>query len=532
MIDAKKIVAERNAHLALRQLHEPVMEECYAYSHPIRGNGLNGSQITNAVAAAQAAGRIMDSTATDGCTTLASNLHGGMTPANALWLGITVGNDTDEDQEWLDAAARTIWENIHNSNFDAVGFESCLDSVEAGWFVMYIDEDREDGGFHFEQWPLSQCCISSSKSGGKIDTVYRTYTMTAEQAVNEFGKGSLHDSILRAAESSPSDRFEFVHCIKPRSAYVADARLAKNMRFASYHVDAKNGITVRESGYHEFPCAVPRWHKIPDSDYAVGKMYEALADVRTLNSFLKLEYSAADIAVGGMWIAEDDGVINARTMKLGARKVVIAASVDSMKALESGSDFNVSFSKSDQLRASIRHTLMADQLGPQDGPTKTATEIHARVALIRQMLGPIYGRFQSEYLQPLIERCFGIAYRAGALGVAPQSLRNRNFTVKFLSPLARAQQMEEVQAIDAYVAGTAGLAQFDAEIMDTIDLDAAQRFKAKALGVPAECVPSKRDVDRKRKQRAEARAKQQQDAQTQQMQLAATETALKRPVAA
>lgn len=508
-------------------LHEPTWDECYSYTHPLRGHGLNGSSLTDAVQAANKAARIMDNTATDSATTLASTIHGGMTPANALWVGLEVDGGTSEDQAFLDEAARTIWKNIHNSNFDAVGFEGCLDSVEAGWFVMYIDEDREDGGFLFELWPMAQCCISSSKAGGLIDTVYRTYSLTAEQAVRRFGETAVHGDILAKARTEPSARFEFVHCIKPRSTYMVGARMAKNMRFSSYHVDVKNNQVISEGGYHEFPCVVPRWHKIPDSDYAVGKVYEALADIRTLNEFLRLELAAADVAVGGMWIAEDDGVLNPRSIKIGARKVVIANSVDSMKALTTGSDFNVSFAKADQLRAAIRHTLMADQLGPQDGPTKTATEIHARVSLIRQMLGPIYGRFQAEYLQPLIERCFGIAYRAGAIGEAPQGLRDRQFTVKFLSPLARSQMMEEVQAIDAYVAGTAALAEVDPEIMDTVDLVEAQLFKSKALGVPSSIVPDKRAIARKRQQRANDRQQQVDDARTQQMQLAATEAALK-----
>jgi hypothetical protein len=37
-----------------------------------------------------------------------------------------------------------------------------------------------------------------------------------------------------------------------------------------------------------------------------------------------------------MWIAEDDGVLNPRTMKVGPRKVIVANSVDSMKPLDLG----------------------------------------------------------------------------------------------------------------------------------------------------------------------------------------------------
>ena len=43
--------------------------------------------------------------------------------------------------------------------------------------------------------------------------------------------------------------------------------------------------------------------------------------------------------------------------------------------------------------------------------------------------GPIYGRLQAEYLKPLVDRCFGIAYRASVLGQAPENCKGKIFTV-------------------------------------------------------------------------------------------------------
>lgn len=145
----------------------------------------------------------------------------------------------------------------------------------------------------------------------------------------------------------------------------------------------------------------------------------------------------------------------------------------------------------------------------------TATEVHIRVGLIRQLLGPIYGRLQSEYLQPLVERCFGLAYRAGILGAAPESMRGRAFSVKFISPLARAQRLEEVSAIDQYVSGAVQAAQANGEVLDTIDFDQAQKVRGAALGVPQSIMRQGRQLDEYRQRRAEA-AQQAQQAQAQQ----------------
>ena len=133
---------------------------------------------------------------------------------------------------------------------------------------------------------------------------------------------------------------------------------------------------------------------------------------------------------------------------------------------------------------------------------------------------------QTEYLQPLIERCFGIAFRAGILGNPPESLAGRPYTVRYLSPLARAQKLEEVTAIDQYVAGCAMAAQAQAQAgqqpdaMDNVDMDAAARFRGEALGVPSEVMRSKADVERVREERQQAL----QAAQEQQQQMAMQQT--------
>ena len=210
----------------------------------------------------------------------------------------------------------------------------------------------------------------------------------------------------------------------------------------------------------------------------------------------------------------------------------MANSVDSMKPLQSGSNFQYAETKIQRLQGSIRKILMADQLQAQDGPAMTATEVHVRVNLIRQLLGPVYGRLQTEYLQPMIERCFGIAYRAGVLGAAPESLAGRNFTVRYLSPLARSQKLEEVTAIDTFIQGALVVAQADPTVMDNIDMDAAQRFKGEALGVPGSIIRSSADRDKIRQDRAQAQQEQQQQAQQQMMAQQASDAALKQQGAA
>src|SRR5690606_27337830 len=127
----------------------------------------------------------------------------------------------------------------------------------------------------------------------------------------------------------------------------------------------------------------------PGSVYAVGPMFAALPDVRQLNLLKGYELAGADVAIAGMWIGVDDGILNPRNLKLGPRKVVIAASTDNLKPLTSGASYELSEIMVSKLQDSIRRTMMADILPAADGPTKTAYEYSVRVDQARKVRAPV-----------------------------------------------------------------------------------------------------------------------------------------------
>lgn len=535
---ATDVIRRMGVLKGLRSNHEQVWRDCYDHSFPIRSQGFNGeTQDTGAAQASRA--RLYDSTSTDAGRILASGIQSGLTPANSRWFGMTVWDQDDEERRWLDGSADSLWQAIHSSNFDADSFECNIDIVAAGWFVLFIDEHRDDDGatdgLQFTQWPISSCYCASSKPSGAIDTLYRSYSLTVEQAVNEFGINQVSDKTRDLyMDGKYDEKVEFIHAIYPRRVTMVGARRAKNLPYASIHVECHGKKVVRESGYHERPFVAPRWSVIPNSVYAVGPMFDALPDIKTLNELCKMELANADIAVAGMWIAEDDGVLNPRTVKVGPRKIIVANSVDSMKPLPTGADFNISFTKREQLTAAIRKILMADQLQPQDGPAMTATEVHVRVQLIRQLLGPTYGRMQAEYLKPLIGRCFGLAFRAGLFEEPPQSLAGRPFSVVYLSPMAKSQKMEEVNAIEGAFASTGALVGVtgDPSAWDNFDVDESIRMGADGRGVPAKLVRSAEQVAAIRKQRQEAEQAAQAQAMQQQIGMEAASAGVDKMVAA
>jgi hypothetical protein len=214
---ADRIVRRLTSLKALRQDHEQTWRECYDYTHPIRGSGLQSMDLT-AQTAKERKAKILDSTGTDSARTLASGLVTGSTPSNALWFKMEDRNATQDENAWFDESSESLWQNIHAGTYDANAYELALDIVDAGWGVLYVDEDRQVGGFTFEVWPMSQCFCATTKPGGLVDTVFREFELTVEQAVATYGEEMLStDTQKLFTDGKLDERVQFVHAIYPRS---------------------------------------------------------------------------------------------------------------------------------------------------------------------------------------------------------------------------------------------------------------------------------------------------------------------------
>ncbi|ONN50967.1 phage head-tail adapter protein [Acinetobacter genomosp. 33YU] len=501
-----------------RAIHESHWSECYKFGAPERQQNFS-STTDNKGQRENERADLYDSTAADSVQVLTSMIMSGVTPANSIWFkaqpdGIDNLSELTEGERWLEDVCQFIWRNIHAANFDSESFETVTDIVTAGWGVLYTDIDREaGGGYVFESWHIGNCFIASTRADGQIDTIYREHEMTAETMINTYGEENCHLQVVQMARTAPDTRYKLLHVIEPRKQK-GSGQLNKAMPFASYHIDIANSQIMKESGYHEFPCAIPRLRRLPNSNYGNGQMTIALPDAKMANELMKNTVRAADLQIGGMWIAEDDGVLNPHTVRIGPRKVIIANSVDSMKRLDDGTNFQISEYLLTNLQGGIRKKLMADQLPPVGTQQMTATEIHTRVELIRQMLGPMYGRLQTEYLLSILDRCFGLALRSGALGQPPQELLGRNLSFKFVSPFALAQRMAEVIATEQFVASVGQMASVEPTILDNIDFDAVAVVTGTGRGVPQTIMRTADEVKSLRE--ARQKAKEEQAAQQQQ----------------
>ncbi|PLC03430.1 phage tail protein [Variovorax sp. RO1] len=502
-----------------RSVLEQTWKEAFEYSYPLRGQGFYGNDdpFTNATRARTDQAKLFDSTGTDACRLLSASMIGGLTPSTSQWFSLSVPNTPDAYiprpvRAWLQQSSETLFSMIHSSNYNAEAYEFFIDIAVAGQAGLFIEMNEESGRLHFEHWPLASLYIADSTKAQKVDTVYRRLMMTVAEAAEKFGAANLPPSAKSLLENDPTSivKHPYIHCIRPRfrAGKRSAGKMAKAMPFESTYVCEKSGEVCYESGYQEFPLVIPRWSVIPGTEYAVGPLNDALPDVKTLNKLVEMVLTNGEMAIAGTFVAKHDGVFNPSTVRIGPRKVIMVADPDNIKPLASGGNWRIAEGEIMRLQGQIKRVMMSDELAPsQSGAPMTAEEVRTRTQIIRQILGPTFSRLQAEFLNPLIERCFNLAFRAGLLGQPPDELMEMRFIPEFKSPLARAQRMDDVTAMDRYESSLAQSMQaFGPQVADTYDVDKAAQKRAEILGIPVELMRDQREIDQIRQQRAQAEA--------------------------
>jgi len=469
---------------------------------------------------------LFDSTAITANNLLAASLQGTLTSPSLPWFSVKLRDETlNENREvqlWLEDTAKRMYDTFNETNFNTEVHEMYLDICSIGTAALFVEEGNrgfDTDGIHFNTLHIAEYYIQENING-KVDTLYRKYKLTARQAVQEFGEENVGEKILQAAKEKPDQKFNFIHAVEPTEDYKrATGKTSTRLPFHSCHVCEEDKMVVRTGGYNEFPYLVPRWSKATGEIFGRSPSYNALPDIKTLNKAVEIGLKAWAKAIDPPLLVQDDGVVG--RVRMTPAGITVIRNDGAVKPLQIGSNWQITDLKENQLRTAIRQAYYSDQLQLQEGPQMTATEVQVRYELMQRLLGPTLGRFQSEFLNPLIERVFGIMYRAGALMPEPDIIKGSKIDVEYLGPLARSQRMEEAVSIERLYQLAMNVAQVDPVIMDNINHDEAIRLRGNLLGVPKTVLRGKDEVEEMRNARAEqqqmAAMAQEQQAQAQAM---------------
>jgi hypothetical protein len=438
---------------------------------------------------------------------------------NDPWLQFKPGNGNSGADTVADTWAVKLREMLANSNFYDTAQDMLLGRVVDGTGAHVAEWDDDTDSLRFEFWPALSFGFSL-RANGTVSCVIRQISYTAEQAVQKFGKG-LPKDIAEAASraTTKTQKFAFLHCLYWRDPKKIDpksqaARSPRHMPVASVHLVAKDKVIVREGGMWTMPVAVSRYARMALTD-TEESIWGASPAMNVLSSAAALQdLSAAAIKVAkvmadprilvstmhqGPVDLRPAGVTRVEDMNLAPREWATGANLNGLEGLMQ------------RFENTVREGMMSRLVNQFGSVTKqmTAQEVIAKQREALIMFGSPVGRTVSEWLRPMVQAAFVLAFDAGAFGDFPDEMRDANGStpmpqVVFSSKIMQAlDEMAEAGFISSIQDG-AGLMQISPGVLNVLDINEGFRRLCRSKGVSPDIIRSREKVAEIEAQQAQA----------------------------
>lgn len=462
---------------------------------------------------------LYDTTARRANQVLAAGFHGNMTNPATKWFNLRLQdpnlNRVNEVKLWLADAENKILDTLNSSNFNEQIHEAYVDIGSVGTCCILLEEDAKDI-VRFTTVFIEEVVIDESSSG-RVETVYRKFKMGAKAAYDLWGERSGPKTIEAINNEKYDEKICFIHCVQKRDKRNPYSSRAMDMPYESVHVEYDSRQVIGEGGFNEFPYMVTRFYKVAGDMYGYSPGIILLPDIKMTNAMAKTMIKAAQKMVDPPLIMPHDGfLLPLKTVPGGINYKLSGSKDDRIEALKTDGNIPVGRDMINDYRTAIHNGYFTDLfLLLADRKNMTATEVQERIAEKMVMLGPVIGRLQSEMLDPIITRIFGILLRQDILLPPPPVLQGRELVVEYVSPLALAQRREAVTSVSSLLQLTGGVAQFVPDVIDKIDADKVIDEAAEIFGVSPEIIRDAQQVAQIRQQRAEQMQQQQEMAMAQ-----------------
>lgn len=465
---------------------------------------------------------VYDSIPMQGLRSLTTAIDSLIKPRNVQWFHVRPRDENlaqdEEVQIWSQMAAKRMHTAIYSreARFVQRSGEVDKDLVAFGTGVLFIGESVNPGNLTFRSFHLRDCIICENAEG-VVDTIMISMGLTARQAVERYGSENVGEKVRECLERGETDKpFKYLWVVMPRADADRMKLGSRNMPFASLVIEVDSEKKVRESGFEEFPFAIPRWDTTSGETYGRGPGHIALPDAETLQAMGKTLLVAGQRATDPpMWALGDGLMSAARTFPGGMTYIDGAVARQFGRVpigeLNTASQIPVGREMQNDYREQVWAAFFRNVLQlPVDAPRMTATEIVERKEEMLRAVGPVFGQLETDYLAVVVERVFGIMLRAGAFPPPPESLLGAEIDFAFESPILRAKNQIEAVGLSRSLEMLAPLIQMQPEIMDNFDGDAIARSTPLAGGFPTQWLVPTEARDAKR----QARAQQQEMEQT------------------
>lgn len=465
---------------------------------------------------------VYDSTAPIGLTRFAAVMESMNVPRNSKWHRLAALNkDVMRDRAvrlWFDEATDTLFHYRYSSraNFQGQVHQFFLGQGAYGTSGLFVDASEDEPGVRYKNIHLGELYIFENHQG-VVNRFCRRFKLTARQAAQQFGEDILPASITTALKTAAGreDKFEFVHCVRPRQDYNYLRRDAKGKRWGSYYIARQDRVLLREGGYNTFPLPTARHSQTPGDDaYGRSPAMDALPATKTLNEEKKTMLRTGHRALDPVLLAHDDGVLDHVSLKNGAVNWggVNADGRPLIHTLPTG-DFRIGEEMMKMEMAAINDAFLVTLFQIlTETPEMTATEVIERIREKGILLAPAMGRLQSEFLGPLIEREVDLLVQQDLLPPMPPLLQEAGgrYEIVYDSPMSRAARAEESAGLLRSLEMSLNIAEKtgNPEPLDHYDLDIITPEINRINGTPERFMRTMAKIEEIRAQRAKAQQQQ------------------------
>lgn len=483
---------------------------------------------------------IYDMTAIQANETLAAGQLNYVTPANERWFAYEAPEELkerggDAASRWYQQCTDIAFRELARSNFYLEVHELYLDRGGFGTSILCAEEGKRQT-INFTNHEVGTYSVAEDDEG-VVDTVFREFELTCRQAVAKFGEANCGKTIQECyadREKTPSNldkKFTFIHAVFPRGDHERDLKKqdGPNKPIASVYVNMKDKVVVRNAGYDEMPYMVSRFLKWGKSCYGFSPSIQALPTIKQVNFIEKQMDALAELAAFPR-ILIPDGLEGDVDLRSGGVTIFDPNAPNAAKPQEWGTQgrYDIGLQRTEVKRKQIEeayHVPLFKMFAERD-KAMTAREVIERVREKLVMFSPTFARMTTELLNPMLERVFGILFRAGKFPEPPEEvfvLSNGGVSlalpqVSYTSKIALAIKALENESFMQFVEIVAPLVQVDPAVMDAINTDAALKGLAKNVAMPVGWIRTDEEIAAIRERRAQA---QQAQAQAEQAKLLA-----------
>jgi hypothetical protein len=414
----------------------------------------------------------------------------------------------------LNAVTTKFIDELNESNFYLEMGQSMGNFGDIGNACLYTE--LYEGHLNFRSHYIDNFYIRENYRE-EIDTVFRSFTLTARQAVQQFGEDEVPVRILDASTvaNKAGEEFNFIHVTLPRVECEHGSSNKLKKPVASYYLCEEDKEWSQESGFDEMPYAVGRFYKTNYEVYGRSPAIEVGRTLPMINSMEITRIRSAERVSNPPWLAPNDG--STRRISNDQGSIIYWNPNNPMSKPEQLVAQDNPLVNDEMINSKNQEILDAFYVplfNPLEGlKNMSATESSQRVDLSLQFLTPAVIRIEREFVKPTLERAFGVLQRAGKfpeLDIPELSEASIDFELVGKANLASRQI--ELYGVMTAIEQMGMIGQVKPDIWDNFDHDAFAAFSMEVNMAPLSLKVHEDIRDEKRQVRAD-QLKREQDAQ-------------------